>query len=567
MRLNLVLTALAVLLGTMPAPAHAQTRPNVVLIVGDDIPQSDIATLVAQGKLPNIKALQDSGVVFTQAISSGSVGSTARISLLTGQYAQNHKEFGADLFYGGPVKHNEATLLPNWLRTTGYITGKVGRTIPGYGAGDLTTEELAAIAAGHPTATVEQLRLFYSTFPKCAYIPPGWSIWFVFCEPSTWSVHKYKVSINGTKVDFSSYNDPVETFHQTDFVAYSGDWFIRSMAQAPTTPWFLELAPVAYNRELWPGPDVYNVCPDSTHPQAWWFGGTYWGLAERPPLRHLNTIWNANDPDGVATASDAFPFPMSPSFDEADVSDKPRWVQNLPRISAFDLDCVQKRYWRRLETVKSVDDLVGTVMKALEETGQLANTHVVFMSDNGNGDGQHRYNEKLSAYEDSLRIPLIWRRAGTTTPVVVDKLVLGVDIAPTIAAIAGATPNIVVDGRSLLPLMDNPGLTPWRKMGLLQHTLGVWDGGEATNAPREYYGLRIGNGNPRLFLTYPTAQTGVRGEYYKMATDPDQLNNLYGTATTEVTNITPWLSLMKVCKGNNPATLYSCAWLENNFNR
>jgi N-acetylglucosamine-6-sulfatase len=565
MRKSFVFSVLVtIIMGVTLTPAYAQTKPNVVLIVADDIPVSDINTGVAKGILPNIKALQESGVVFT-AVSNGSVGSTARISILTGQYAQNHKEFGADLFYGAAPRHNEATLLPNWLKAAGYVTGKIGRTIPGYGAGDLTDEELAGIAAGHPTATVEQLRQFYSTFPKCSYVPPGWSVWFVFCEPYTWSVHKYKVSLNGAKMDFSPYNTPVETWHQTDFVRDAGAWFIREAAKG-TAPWFLELAPVAYNRELWPGPDIYNVCADPTYPQAWWFGGTYWGLAERAPLRHLNTIWDANDPNGVAAASATFPFPTPPSFDEADVSDKPRWVQNLPRISAFDFDCVQKRYWRRLENVKSLDDMVGKVVQTLEETGQLANTHVVFMADNGNGDGQHRYNEKLAAYEDSIRIPLIWRRAGITTPVVVgeNKLVLGIDIAPTIAALAGATPNIVMDGRSLLPLMANPGL-PWRKMGLLQHTLGVWDGGETSGAPRKYYGLRIADN--RLFLNYPEVQTGIRGEYYKMATDPDQLNNLYGIATTEVNNITPWLNLMKTCKGNNPAVMYSCAWLENNFNR
>src|SRR3989344_3439401 len=553
----------AILTGAILTPA--QTKSNVVVIMADDIPMSDITTMVAQSQLPNIKGLLDTGIEFTQAISSGSVGSTARISVLTGQYAQNHKEFGADLFYGGPVRHNEATLLPNWLRPAGYITAKVGRTIPGYGAGDLTTEELQGIAAMHPAVTAEQLRLFYSTFPKCSYMPPGWSIWFVFCEPWTWSVHKYKASISGTKMDFSSYNTRGERGHQPAFVADVGDWFIRTAATLGA-PWFLELAPVAYNRELWPGPDVYNVCPDPTQPQAWWYGGRYSGVSERPPLRHINTIWNANDPNGVALASLDFSFPTPPSFDEEDVSDKPTWVQNLPRISAEDFDCLQKRYWRRLETVKSIDDLVGKVMKALAETGQLDNTYVVFIADNGNNDGHHRYNEKLSAYENSLRIPLIIRRPGTTTPVKVDKLVLGVDIAPTIAAIAGATPNIVVDGRSLLPLMDNPSL-PWRKMGLIQHTLGVWDAGEATTAPREYYGLRIGNGNPRLFLNYPKVQTGVRGEYYKMATDPYQLNNLYGMATTEITNISPWLNAMKVCRGNNPTTVGSCAWLENNFNR
>ena len=548
----------------------ATGKPNVVLIVVDDMALNDYQVLLAKGQLPGIKALLDSGYNFTESFESGSVGSSSRISMLTGQYPHNHHEKGADLFFGGPPLHDEATLLPNWLKAAGYVTGKIGRTLPGYGAGDLTSQEFAAISAGIPGGLPAN---FYSTFPKSTYVPPGWDAWHVFVEPYTWSVDKYKISFNGRKVDFAPLNAITEQLHQTDAVTVLTANFIR-LIKPYAVPWFVEVAPVVFNRELWPGPSIYNVCPDASNPLAWWFGGSYWGTSERPPKRYLNTIWNAAAANGVANAAAAYPFPMPPSFNEADVSDKPRWVQNLPSISASDIDCVQKRWWRRLEGLRAVDDLVSYIMYTLVDTGQADNTYVILTSDNGIGDGQHRYNEKLSAYEESIRTLFIVRPPGGTSPRAIDRMVLGIDVAPTIAAIAGATPTITVDGRSLLPLMERDESeegdpeedgdeTPWRRMGLLQHTLGVWDGGDTTAAPREYWALRIAGERPGSFVYYPTVQSGVTGEYYDLAIDPYQLNNLFADPArqSEVAAITSWLTAMKTCKGAD------CRWAEDNFER
>jgi arylsulfatase A-like enzyme len=534
-------------------------KPNVVLIVLDDMALNDYSVLLAKDQLPAIKGLLDSSYRFTESFQSGSVGSSARVSILSGQYPHNHLEKGADLFFGGPPKHNEATLLPNWLKTAGYVTAKVGRTIPGYGAGDLTAAEFASISAGIPGGLPST---FYSKFPKATYVPPGWDLWEVFIEPFTWSVDKYKTSFNGRKVDFAPVNTPVEQLHQIDMVAWRAANFIGAMGTYPVVPWFIEVAPVTFNRELWPAPSVYNVCADPSDPLAWWFGGSYWGTSQRPPQRYINTIWNAASADGVAAASAAYPFPQPPSFNEADVSDKPRWVQNLSPISDRNIDCVQKRWWRRLEELRAVDEMVGYVMRAVTDSGQAANTYVILTSDNGIGDGQHRYNEKMSAYEESIRTLLLIRPPGGTTAQNIDQMALGIDIAPTIAAIAGATPSIAVDGRSLLPLMAQPS-TPWRKMGLLEHTLGVWDSGEASTSPREYWGLRTSSAKPRLFVHYPTVQTGVKGEYYDLAADPQQLSNLFADPAqqTEVAALTAWLTGMKTCKGA------SCRLYEDSFDR
>lgn len=395
----------------------------------------------------------------------------------------------------------------------------------------------------------------YSTFPKASYVPPGWDFWVAGIEPYTWSTSRYKLSINGAKLDFSN-----SGLHQTDLFTVGADYFIRAVANAGK-PWFLEVAPVVYNRELWPAPDRYNVCPDSSHPLAWWYGGPYAGVSERPTARHINTIWNANAANGDALASAAYPFPMPPSFNEADVTDKPSWVQTIPSISAPDLVCMQRRYWRRLESLLAIDEMVGYLRLSLEQTNQLDNTYIIFTADNGLGDGEHRYSEKMSAYEEAIRVPLIIRMPGSASPQTIDKMALGIDIAPTIADVAGATPTITVDGRSLVPLMADPDAA-WRRASLLQHTLGIWASVEPGGSPGEYYGLRIDHGSQRLFVRYPTAATGVTGELYNMAADPHQMDNLYGNPAdqTEVTYNNDWLQMMKTCSGD------ACRTLEDTYN-
>jgi N-acetylglucosamine-6-sulfatase len=547
------LPMLMILVTTARAQEPA-AKPNVLLILLDDTVFGDLTTLIAKGKLSSIKALASEGVLWTNSFASGSVGSTSRVSIHSGQYAQNHLEFGQDLFFGGAPLHDESTLLPNWLLDAGYATGMIGRTIPGYGAGDLTETELQQIVAGTPVP-LSWITEKYSTFPKASYVPPGWDFWVAGVEPYTWSTSKYKMSINGAKYDFSTLG-----VHQTDFFTLGADYFIRTAATGGK-PWFLEVAPVTYNRELWPGPDRYNVCPSTTTPQTWWYGGPYAGVSERPTARHMNTIWNARSSTGEAVASANFPFPMPPSFNEADVADKPGWVQSIPPISSADLICMKRRYWRRLEGLLAIDEMVGYLRLALEQTNQLNNTYIILTADNGLADGEHRYSEKLSAYEEAIRVPLIIRKPGGPAPQIIGKMALGIDIAVTIAEITGATPTVTVDGRSLLPVMADPNVA-WRRAALLQHTLGPWGPSFPGGAPEDYYGLRIDHGSQRLFVRYPLAATAATGELYDMATDPYQMDNLYASLATqsEVDYNNNWLQALRTCSGE------TCRTLEDTYN-
>lgn len=123
----------------------------------------------------------------------------------------------------------------------------------------------------------------------------------------------------------------------------------------------------------------------------------------------------------------------------------------------------------QLRCLKSIDDGVGDILKALDETGQTANTLIVFTSDNGYFWGDHGLGDKRWAFEESIRIPMIAAWPGRIKPAsTISQPVLSLDLAPTFLAAAGLTPPAAMHGRTLLPLFA--GKTGgWRKTILTEY--------------------------------------------------------------------------------------------------
>lgn len=150
------------------------------------------------------------------------------------------------------------------------------------------------------------------------------------------------------------------------------------------------------------------------------------------------------------------------SFNEQDVSDKPLWVRNLGPLSQTEQDSLDVFYQRRLESLQSVDRDVQAVLQALEDTGRLTNTIVVFTSDHGIALGEHRqYRSKNSPYEESVRVPLLVRAPDALVRQDATSQVSLVDIAPTVFDYAGIPVPEGVRGHSIRPLLvDGEGYWP-----------------------------------------------------------------------------------------------------------
>ncbi len=117
----------------------------------------------------------------------------------------------------------------------------------------------------------------------------------------------------------------------------------------------------------------------------------------------------------------------------------------------------------QLRCLAAIDEGVGQIFKALEETKQLDNTIIVFSSDNGYFWGEHGLGDKRWAYEESIRDPLFIRYPKLIKPnTTFDQLVQNIDLAPTFLELGGVKIPEKTDGRSLIPLLKNPK-TDWRK--------------------------------------------------------------------------------------------------------
>jgi len=165
------------------------------------------------------------------------------------------------------------------------------------------------------------------------------------------------------------------------------------------------------------------------------------------------------------------PLPTSPNMKD-DLSGKPMLTRKVATTSPVghpDWGVPEKQIRNQLRCIQSVDDGVGLIFKALEETGQLDNTLVVFSSDNGYFWNEHHLGDKRAAYEESIRDPLLMRyprliKAGTK----IDQIALNIDIAPTFLALAGADIPVDMQGKSLLPLFA--GVTSnWRPACFLEY--------------------------------------------------------------------------------------------------
>ena len=134
-------------------------------------------------------------------------------------------------------------------------------------------------------------------------------------------------------------------------------------------------------------------------------------------------------------------------------------------MNADQIATIQRKYRCELESLLSVDEGVKKVVDALRANGELDNTLIIYTSDNGYFHGEHRIPKgKLHIYEESIRVPLEMRGPGIPRGVSVGDLSINADLAPTIVDAANASPGLVMDGRSLIPVAQNPGIEPGREL-------------------------------------------------------------------------------------------------------
>ena len=170
------------------------------------------------------------------------------------------------------------------------------------------------------------------------------------------------------------------------------------------------------------------------------------------------------------------------------------------------------------QQIYAVDVAVGMIRDALVETGSAANTVVIFTSDNGFFCGAHGYGSKVLPYEEAARVPLIIvdpRHKNSGRGLRCGALTGNVDIAPTLLDLAGLPIPDNMDGKSLVPLCDDPGAEIHESLPLIN----VW-------GPKECHSLGVVTRDGKfIYWPYEKGDLVPTEEYYHLASDPHELRN------------------------------------------
>jgi N-acetylglucosamine-6-sulfatase len=407
---------------------------------------TDDQTLESMSAMPKTRELLgERGTSFTRSFVNYALCCPSRATLYTGQYAHNHGVLSNTPPSGGYTRLDRSNWLPLWLQAAGYRTIHVGKFLNGYGRLSPPTE-----------------------------VPLGFSDWHGTVDPSTYSFYGYTVNENGVLRTYGAAREP--ELYSTDFFARRASELIAAAAPSDQ-PFFMSVAFLAPHSGA-------PADPDDPRGHA----------TPVPAPRHANAF---------ATLAQ----PLSPSFNEADMSDKPLAMQRRPPIGVARANAIQEGYRQRLESLLAVDDAVETIVAALGATGELKDTLILFTSDNGFFHGEHRVPiGKLLPYEPSIRLPLYMRGPGVPKGETRRQLVSNVDLAPTVLDAADAGPGRVQDGRSLFGLLEDPSVQWGREL--------LIEGG--TSQGLTFTGLR----NYRW--KYVEHTTG-EAELYDLERDPDEL--------------------------------------------
>jgi len=153
-------------------------------------------------------------------------------------------------------------------------------------------------------------------------------------------------------------------------------------------------------------------------------------LNQRPPMRKNSGI-PKNETDSMAM--------MRRSYHN---------TSTFP-VGNYTRDDWQRHIWGYYRLIERVDRFIGTVLKALRESGLEENTVVLFVSDHGDCHGAHRWNQKTVFYDESVRIPCILSWKGKTPKATSDLLInIGIDILPTFCDFASIIPPAGLPGKS-----------------------------------------------------------------------------------------------------------------------
>jgi arylsulfatase B len=404
--------------------ATAQDKPNVIVIVADDLGYADVGfhDVVADGvNTPNIDKLADSGVIFHNAYSSSPVCSNSRLALSTGRYQQR---WGAYYYGDGGLPSTENTIA-EMMREAGYRTMKVGKTHLNKG-------------------------------PKEDPMKHGFDNYFGFNHHS-WDfellsekdVQAYEDKKKGSgKIKMIGWgpltrdNGELESYENTTTTELFGKESVAFIKKKDPKPFYLQLEFNAVHTPLYRAPKALA----KKH-----------GIPERSFDRNAE-VWEYPHWDPI----------VQPDFKQ--------WYDDTCHLEVPD-PYGRKIYLAHLELL---DTTIGEIMRTLEERGLKENTIVFFTSDNGGSDQSYANNGDINSYkyclmDGGIKVPMLmsWPKQIKKRSKI-EATVTHRDVFASLSEITGIPPKKPLDGKSLLPLIGG-------SVKSLHNEAMFWDSGREQN--------------------------------------------------------------------------------------
>lgn len=365
---------------------------NVIFILSDDHRYDFMGFTgkVPGLETPNLDRLAHEGAHLENAFVTTSLCSPSRASILTGQYAHTHTVVDNK----APAPDN-LIYFPQYLQKAGYQTAFIGKWHMGGESDD----------------------------PR-----PGFNHWVSFKGQGVY--YNPTLNIDGKHVQYK------DSTYITDLLTdLSIDWLKK---RDKNKPFFLYLSHKAVHEKDFPAKRD---------------AGKYKNLSFTYPA----SIYTTATPNSKKFTRGKLADTTQYIFNNKDI---PQWVR-AQRYSWHGVDYMYHEqvsfddfYQRYLETLLGIDNSIGRVLDYLKENGLDKETLVIYMGDNGFALGEHGLIDKRQAYEESMRVPMLARCPALIKPETkVKQMVLNIDVAPTILAMAGVKEPSQMQGKSFLPLL------------------------------------------------------------------------------------------------------------------
>lgn len=457
------------------------TKPNIVYILADQHRHDALSGLGHPVvRTPNLDRLAAEGTLFESAWCQSPVCQPSRASIITGAHVAWH----------GISRNRVGDFDPNWptfmrqLRAAGYDTANVGKTHffwPRRPETERTidlADEYGEFVAGFGFDHVVE------EFDRYLHVMSQFATPYVRFLEEAGALERYRDAVRSvfrlTPHHWDGIVSPLpKELDLTSFLTEEAISWLHSR-RAATAPFFLQLSYVAPHVPLMGDPDWSSYYDELEMPDR---------IAE--PATAKTELWN-------------------------------RYLDRLRGHSNSHLltdEYVAKGARQYYAMISLIDECVGRVRAALDETGQLERTWIIYSADHGEMLGDHQLMAKMNFYRPSVQVPAIIRvPPGTFTaqPRVVD-LIEAVDITATVLDIAQAEPLSSCVGRSLLGAMrgEEASLRPYAVSEI------------SSNVAGEVDFVAVTDGSVRATVE---RHSGVLCEVFDLVGDGDEIENLVGTA-------------------------------------